>query len=285
MLRPKNRRAFTLIELLVVIAIIAILAAILFPVFAQAREKARQASCLSNQKQIGTAALMYIQDYDEVWPLTYINFMGAGSALYIWTVPLKSDTPGDIELEKTLWATALQPYIKNSGVFPCPSSGENYEYSGVTLDDAYGYRFTNLINGYLNGWPQAGTQSPADVIAFSEMLGKYAIVGWQLAFPLPLTSGAADMPTFNPGSTGNCGNAAGAYRWTLNGRRTFWIHGRGQNYTYMDGHVKWQATPGNNSPYATLDAQGMPGTGTTRWAAAASTGWCNTWFWQYGPVR
>src|SRR5690349_3905542 len=65
------RRGFTLIELLVVIAIIAILAAILFPVFAQAREKARQSSCLSNMKQIGSALLMYVQDYDEVWPPSY----------------------------------------------------------------------------------------------------------------------------------------------------------------------------------------------------------------------
>src|SRR2546425_2646692 len=64
-----RRRAFTLIELLVVIAIIAILAAILFPVFAQAREKARQATCVSNLKQLGTAAMMYAQDYDETWPM------------------------------------------------------------------------------------------------------------------------------------------------------------------------------------------------------------------------
>src|SRR5437899_12340722 len=67
--RPVRIKAFTLIELLVVIAIIAILAAILFPVFAQAREKARQASCLSNQKQIGTAIMMYVQDYGETYPL------------------------------------------------------------------------------------------------------------------------------------------------------------------------------------------------------------------------
>src|SRR5579872_2787695 len=69
----RGRRGFTLIELLVVIAIIAILAAILFPVFARAREQARKASCISNMKQLGLAALMYTQDYDETWPTMYLE--------------------------------------------------------------------------------------------------------------------------------------------------------------------------------------------------------------------
>ena len=72
-----HRNAFTLIELLVVIAIIAILAAILFPVFAQAREKARSASCLSNEKQIGLGLMMYTQDYDETYPTAYFLVGGA----------------------------------------------------------------------------------------------------------------------------------------------------------------------------------------------------------------
>src|SRR5687768_9156779 len=76
------RRAFTLIELLVVIAVIAILAAILFPVFAQAREKARAVSCLSNMKQIGTTAMMYVQDYDEQFPLAFT--VGAGNTVLDW---------------------------------------------------------------------------------------------------------------------------------------------------------------------------------------------------------
>ena len=75
--RPSsNRRAFTLIELLVVIAIIAILAAILFPVFAQARDKARSASCLSNEKQLGLAFMQYVQDYDEAFPMTNYEIGG-----------------------------------------------------------------------------------------------------------------------------------------------------------------------------------------------------------------
>jgi len=100
------RRGFTLIELLVVIAIIAILAAILFPVFARAREKARMTSCLSNMKQLGTAALMYTQDYDEIYALTAHNCCVANFA----------DT-----LTPT-WIRGLVPYVKNAAVWECPSA-------------------------------------------------------------------------------------------------------------------------------------------------------------------
>ena len=97
------RRGFTLIELLVVIAIIAILAAILFPVFARAREKARQTSCLSNLKQIGLGLMMYAQDYDERLPATY-QWVSPPAA---W--PLIS------------WRTMTYPYVKNAQLFVCPS--------------------------------------------------------------------------------------------------------------------------------------------------------------------
>jgi prepilin-type N-terminal cleavage/methylation domain-containing protein/prepilin-type processing-associated H-X9-DG protein len=107
------RRGFTLIELLVVIAIIAILAAILFPVFAKAREKARQASCASNLKQIGLAVAMYAQDYDE-------KLQGRKKA---W-----SYTTGHAE---TTWHVLLQPYIKNWQIHVCPSNPGYYTWDGV----------------------------------------------------------------------------------------------------------------------------------------------------------
>jgi prepilin-type N-terminal cleavage/methylation domain-containing protein/prepilin-type processing-associated H-X9-DG protein len=117
------RRGFTLIELLVVIAIIAILAAILFPVFAKAREKARQSSCLSNVKQISLGMLQYAQDYDEAFPYAY-----------------RIDTGGGGEY----WYQAITPYLKNTQVLYCPSYktgngyGMNFDYlgyswAGVTL--------------------------------------------------------------------------------------------------------------------------------------------------------
>src|SRR5438552_4097577 len=105
-----QRRGFTLIELLVVIAIIAILAAILFPVFAQAREKARQISCVSNQKQIGTATMMYIQDYDELFPTAVPYSPGTG-----WANGSPITTPADWRAGSTfvraqIWTNAIDPY-------------------------------------------------------------------------------------------------------------------------------------------------------------------------------
>src|SRR5205823_14820075 len=98
MTRERRQRGFTLIELLVVIAIIAILAAILFPVFAQAREKARQAACLSNCRQIGLGVMMYAEDWDQSYPLYAL-----------------------LPKHEVMWFQMIQPYIKNENVFTCPS--------------------------------------------------------------------------------------------------------------------------------------------------------------------
>src|SRR5713101_3624685 len=106
-MRRRIRVAFTLIELLVVIAIIAILAAILFPVFAQAREAARKATCISNTRQIGLALMQYCQDYDET------------------VVPNNNQVTGSASSTWLSWPDFLQPYIKNKQVFICPSSSRN----------------------------------------------------------------------------------------------------------------------------------------------------------------
>src|SRR5438128_1558348 len=125
----QRKNAFTLIELLVVIAIIAILAAILFPVFAQARAQARKASCQSNFKQLTLATLMYLQDYDEGYPLT-------------WTQPnnVVSNTathPNQLLLQMS------GPYIKNTQIFICPGDAATY---------------TQRINpGF--GWPSGNTNT------------------------------------------------------------------------------------------------------------------------------
>lgn len=121
--REKDRRAFTLIELLVVIAIIAILAAILFPVFARARENARRASCLSNTKQLALAELTYAQDYDEKLCPSY------GGAAY----PM-------------FWPVLLQPYIKNNQIFFCPSdSNRNTSVAASASNISYGFNYNYLV--------------------------------------------------------------------------------------------------------------------------------------------
>ena len=105
----RNRRTgFTLIELLVVIAIIAILAAILFPVFAQAREKARQTSCLSNAKQLGLGISMYVQDYDETMPFA------CGWYANQWLWPFVGDTPPDLRSSNAAWVTGQSDYWFNA---------------------------------------------------------------------------------------------------------------------------------------------------------------------------
>lgn len=135
----RTHRAFTLIELLVVIAIIAILAAILFPVFAQAREKARQTSCLSNQRQMSLGILMYAQDYDESFPFGL-----------------------DAEW-KIGWPVYAQPYARNYGIFRCPSDS-NLAFGFSWIDASWaGITVSYGANGYFdctNGCQLKGIMSP-----------------------------------------------------------------------------------------------------------------------------
>ena len=146
------KKGFTLIELLVVIAIIAILAAILFPVFAQAREKARQTSCLSNLKQMGTAFTLYLDDSDETYPEDCFNNCGANDVImgYISGYPGEKyryvcDATGYAYVRYT-WMDAIFPYVKNLGMFDCPSNphpkkGDNFN------TPSYGYNAE--VSGHL----------------------------------------------------------------------------------------------------------------------------------------
>lgn len=141
-----RRSGFTLIELLVVIAIIAILAAILFPVFAKAREKARQSSCLSNVKQLMLGFMQYKQDYDERWPLQFWN----GAA---WD-PATSG----------YWGGEISPYVKNSQIFLCPStSATNGQTSYIYSSGTQG------LGGSAAGGIADGTiTNPAERVALGE---------------------------------------------------------------------------------------------------------------------
>jgi prepilin-type N-terminal cleavage/methylation domain-containing protein/prepilin-type processing-associated H-X9-DG protein len=201
--------AFTLIELLVVIAIIAILAAILFPVFAQAREKARQTSCLSNEKQIALGFLQYFQDYDEQFPLI------RGTVSWVYTV---------------------QPYMKSTQILRCPDdTSQNWT---TPLPGATAVRATSYnLNGYLapatpttsnpNPAPNpycnlAGIQKPASVIFLAESSTNFAENYFHAHIWDPPTSTRHWLTDRNiPDDVATD------------------IHAGGSNVGYLDGHAKW----------------------------------------------
>jgi len=138
-MRNRVKTGFTLIELLVVIAIIAILAAILFPVFAKARENARRASCQSNLKQLGLGIMQYTQDSDEVFPMT--RYPGNQAA---------SDAPwGAQKVVNFGWEHAIYPYVKSTQIFKCPSSSKGFDFDSTTGQGAdNGWRTGAVQYGY-----------------------------------------------------------------------------------------------------------------------------------------
>ena len=185
--------AFTLIELLVVIAIIAILAAILFPVFAQAREKARQTTCASNQKQLGTAFLAYAVDYDDSYPMAFGNVAGLGgwTSNYNLRVPYNWDPNNQAGSDRYMaaqycWANSVYPYVKSWGIYNCPSGADTIihvaaasaEAAAVVPPVQMGYTYNGLLQSMTSGQ----VRMPSDVIMMYES-GKAQKLGFALSQP------------------------------------------------------------------------------------------------------
>jgi len=164
-----SKHGFTLIELLVVIAIIAILAAILFPVFAKAREKARQTSCLSNLKQVGLAAQMYKQDYDERWVMTRQ-----------WDLTLSRES---------FWWVQLSPYMKNTQMLVCPSVDP---WNGGCPGSTQWFATYAMNNPPFDGVKDAAILQPALKIAFVDGNGCAGLHGSCRAINVRTTTGAHD---------------------------------------------------------------------------------------------
>lgn len=224
--------------MLVVIAIIAILAAILFPVFAKVREKARQTSCLSNEKQLGLGLIQYQQDYDENFPIV-ADIWGEG------------------------WAGRIYPYVKSTGVFACPDDPTAPAASDL-------YRVSYALNGNLAGVDPAGTtyydsgnqypnlasdDAPASTVMLFEIQGQKGGdgtvngFGVQLLNPLEADSstGTGSISGGCSGSVLNGNNCAavyatgdiGNYPLTNYVATTTGVHTGGSNFLEVDGHAKW----------------------------------------------
>ena len=222
------KKGFTLIELLVVIAIIAILAAILFPVFAQAREKARQTSCLSNTKQIGTALQLYCDDYEETVPFfadkdTPVSNYDSNYPCNTFKV-INGNAKAVITGFSTTysngiytWMDSIFPYVKNVNMYMCPS---------VKGKLGYGYNM-NLVT---TNWSQGITanlavQSPVSLSSIKNT-AELVFVGDSC-----INSNIYAVPYISPYTINNCSLRSG---WGPAAR-----HNEGLNYTFVDGHAKY----------------------------------------------
>jgi len=221
MLHNTRRRGFTLIELLVVIAIISILASILFPVFARARENARRASCMSNLKQIGLGTMMYVQDYDEKYPQAYWysspTFTKSASDYTLQEVdgmPGKlfktGDAGGTPRGNYISWMDLIFPYVKSTQLFVCPSDTTDVGYP------SYGY------NPLISGWKRT---SNSHGIALAAVSRPSEVI---MNYDANITY-AADYRGYEW-----CGTT-----FTTTDAHYIYVHLGGFNVNYADGHSKW----------------------------------------------
>jgi len=211
-----SRKAFTLIELLVVIAIIAILAAILFPVFARARENARRASCQSNLKQIGIGIMMYVQDYDEKMPFNYNYLDTAHTSL-------------------ARWQDLIQPYIKSYQIIVCPSYSTGTTYTFGRNTALFQAQFPNapaaLPYSYgansVNSGTAPGSLTPAAPMLDDGLNVSLAAINDPATTILIMDSTAPDVEKWDYTDFGT------------SSRVDMKRHLDGSNFLFCDGHVKW----------------------------------------------
>jgi prepilin-type N-terminal cleavage/methylation domain-containing protein/prepilin-type processing-associated H-X9-DG protein len=226
---------FTLIELLVVIAIIAILAAILFPVFAQARERARQTACLNNCKQIGTGVMMYMQDYDEA--VFNCPYPGPSAAVY---GPALS----------VFWTEAIMPYIKNQQVFSCPSNEgttATADYPAIKYNNQYGLNERMLGrlpwdpgNAYMTlPVTDAQIKAPAEIGIISDTWTSVADGYGQVWSSFGC---GADLDGNGKQEQYWCSSNPATNAWKYGVPRHF----GGMNVIYFDGHAKFSGKPMKN---------------------------------------
>jgi prepilin-type N-terminal cleavage/methylation domain-containing protein len=265
-----TKRAFTLIELLVVIAIIAILAAILFPVFAQAKEAAKKTAALSNLKQTGTSMQIYLNDNDDLFPTGYRFTPGTGwrynfnvSTPLGWMgASFAQGTPARMAEDASHWSNVIQPYMKNYGL---------YEGPGLPTMDVYGVPANNVnarppalsnltYNGLLHCWPATAVAAPSQLPLIWNGRGKGNALGASLTNP------ALNCPQ---NGTADChyvsGGLPGGTMFTI--YNSMWMWSKGGNMTFSDTSSKFRrfgaaiapaASDYKTDPYTGYDINGNP---------------------------
>lgn len=253
-MRSFKSKGFTLIELLVVIAIIAILAAILFPVFAQAREKARQSACLSNMKQVGLGFMQYTQDYDEVYPPSYSQLTG---------------TPGSTASGTAVdWEVMILPYIKNGGssiasggatphtsvqggVFACPSAVRpNQANQFIVRDDVFPVLY-DIGTGLKASGPNTASGTTISLAAIpnpASLIGMWEAGSNGVDYNTPYSSPTEAWAMYTGwsyksgnfiGATKDCDTASGdGGGWQSCNVMPRYRHSGTANFLFLDGHVK-----------------------------------------------
>jgi len=287
MYKSRNISGFTLIELLVVIAIIAILAAILFPVFAKVREKARQTSCTSNMKQLGLAFMQYSQDNDEMNP----------SGVYVGATSMPIGAG---------WGGQIYPYVKSSGVYKCPDDSNSTVTDPITttlVDNPVSYALNINVAGGNVGGMAAGQQAPASTVMLCEVTGAASKFGTAAdesngaggtpaspaspavnGLDINLSTAPADMINNSDGLPYGTAVSAFALKYAtgyLGGRTpatttafaaTTGRHTDGANFLAADGHVKWLKGVAVSAGYNGTAGYGQDGAAASTAAATDALG-------------
>jgi len=282
-------RGFTLIELLVVIAIIAILASILFPVFAQAKLQAKKAVSISNLKQITLAGIMYTNDYDDLNPLGcgyYAPWNGwdwwdTFDVPYNWESGYGSDFYNNDEA--VAWANAIYPYVKSWAVYRDPVGTPTPTWFGPNPAQLTPQYSSYTYNGLLTQWPSSAVAAPSQLSSYGILTGGTPNMGEAITSPQmicsnpnqnciyqPATAATAPCPTPLPSTSSLNGSSSWTADITGYGgtttTTTAWLYGKGLPYGMVDGHVKWRPAGGNIGgktdykvdPFSEYTATGYP---------------------------